>query len=135
MEQLPASLEESATIDGAGFLTIFYKIIFPLSKPIVATIAVFASVGQWNYWTDNFFLVQSSNLKTLQLLLYDYLNQANAIAQMSMDEISGHMQTNPITPTSIKMTLTMFVTLPIIFVYPFAQKYFVKGIMMGAVKG
>lgn len=134
IEQLPAALEESATIDGAGYFTIFRKIIFPLSKPIVATILVFAAVGQWNSWFDNFFLVQSSRLKTLQLILYDYLNEANRLAAASNNDKIRGMNT-VMTPSSIRMTITMVVTLPIIFVYPFMQRYFVKGIMMGAVKG
>ena len=134
IEQLPAALVESAKIDGAGYITIFRKIIFPLSKPIIATIMVFAAVGQWNTWFDNFFLVQNPNLKTLQLILCDFLSQANWLATATNEERtrSGGMV---MTPQSIRMTVTMVTTLPIIFVYPFMQRYFVKGIMMGAVKG
>lgn len=134
IEQLPPALEESAKIDGAGYITIFRKVIFPLSKPIIATIMVFAAVGQWNTWFDNFFLVQNPNLKTLQLILYEYLSEANALATASNDErtrAGGVVMT----PQSIRMTVTMVTTLPILFVYPFMQRYFVKGIMMGAVKG
>ena len=86
MEQLPESLEESAKLDGAGYLQIFTKIVFPLSKPIVATITVFAAVAQWNSWFDNYILVSSEHLKTLQLMLYEYLNEASAIATMSNTE-------------------------------------------------
>jgi putative aldouronate transport system permease protein len=134
IEQLPASLEESAKIDGAGYVTIFARIIFPLSKPIIATIFVFAAVGQWNCWMDNYFLVQNAKLKTLQLILYEYLNSAQAIANASNEE-KTRLGRVAITPATIKMTITMVVTIPIILVYPFMQKYFVKGIMMGAVKG
>jgi putative aldouronate transport system permease protein len=135
IEQLPQSLEESAKLDGAGYLTIFIKIIFPLSTPIIATIAVFASVGQWNTWYDNYFLVQNPQLRTLQLILYDYLNEANAIAQASIEDINRGMAVTELTPTSVRMTITMVATLPILFVYPRMQRYFIKGIMMGAVKG
>lgn len=135
MEQMGTSLEESAKIDGAGYLKIFISIMLPLCKPIIATISVFAAVSQWNTWTDNYFLVEDFRLKTLQLLLYEYLNQANAIATMSSEDLIRSMKTIEITPRSIKMTMTMVVTLPIIFVYPFAQRYFVKGIMLGAIKG
>lgn len=135
MEQLPQSLEESAKIDGAGYFTIFVKIIFPLSTPIIATIAVFASVAQWNTWYDNFFLVQDPKLRTLQLILYDFLNEANIIAQASIEDINRGMSVTRLTPTSVRMTITMVVTLPIIFVYPQMQRYFIKGIMMGAIKG
>lgn len=132
IEQIPPSLEESAKLDGASYVSIFWNVIFPLSKPIVATIAVFAAVGQWNSWFDNYILVQSSHLQTLQIILYNYLNQASAIAQ-STDMVHG--VTVQLTPQSIRTTITIVVTVPILFVYPFMQRYFVKGIMLGAVKG
>lgn len=135
IEQLPPSLEESAKLDGAGYYTIFARIIFPLSKPILATIAIFASVGQWNSWFDNYILVSSEKLKTLQLVLYDYLNQASAIAQSTDIHDKAKAAVGQLTPEAVRMTITMVVTLPILFVYPFMQKYFVKGIMLGAVKG
>ncbi|MBN2984636.1 carbohydrate ABC transporter permease [Cohnella algarum] len=135
IEQLPASLEESAKIDGAGYITIFTKLIFPLSMPIIATIAVFAAVGQWNTWFDNFFLVENPKLQTLQLMLYQFLNQSNAIANMSTQELTRGDTVRAMTPESIRMTITMIVTLPIVLVYPLLQRYFVKGIMLGAVKG
>jgi putative aldouronate transport system permease protein len=136
IEQLPPSLEESARLDGAGYLTIFTKIIFPLSKPIVATIAVFSAVGQWNTWFDNYILVQNPALNTLQLILYNYLNQATALANASNElKMHSHSMVTQFSPQTIKMTITMAVTLPILFVYPLMQKYFVKGIMLGAIKG
>lgn len=134
MEQLPAEIEESAKIDGAGYITIFLKIIFPLSKPIVATVAVYSLVGQWNTWTDNFFLVSSSKLQTLQMVLYNYLNQASRLQNMSSQSVSGGVL-QAVTPQSVKMCVTVIVVLPILFAYPYLQKFFVKGIMMGAVKG
>lgn len=135
MEQLPKELEESAKIDGAGLFTIFWKIILPLSKPIIATIAVYAVVGQWNAWTDNYFLVTDSKLQTLQMILYNYLNQANRFQSMSSSSLDSAAAASMITPTSLKMCVTAIVVVPIMCVYPFLQKYFVKGIMMGAVKG
>ena len=134
MEQLPESLEESAKLDGAGYLQIFTKIVFPLSKPIVATITVFAAVAQWNSWFDNYILVSSEHLKTLQLMLYEYLNEASAIATMSNTERNQGVMVQ-ITPEAVRMTITMVVTMPILFIYPLMQKHFVKGIMLGAVKG
>ncbi|MDR1438642.1 MAG: carbohydrate ABC transporter permease [Clostridiales bacterium] len=139
IEQLPASLEESAMLDGAGFVTIFVRIVFPLSKPILATIAVFAAVGQWNTWFDNYILVQNKELTTLQLKLYDLMRQAMAIAEKAnigatASGALSHLE-ETITPMAIRMTVTMVVTLPILCVYPFMQRYFVKGIMMGAIKG
>ena len=135
MEQLPKELEESAKIDGAGIFTIFAKIIFPLSKPIIATIAVYAIVGHWNSWTDNYFLVTDARLQTLQMVLYNYLNQANRFQNMSSSALDSSAAVSMITPTSIKMCITVIVVIPIMCVYPFLQRYFVKGIMMGAVKG
>ncbi len=135
MEQLPPSLEESAKIDGAGYMTIFTKIIFPLSMPIIATIAVFAAVGQWNTWFDNFFLISDPKLQTLQLLLYNFLSQTNSIAGMTGEELTRNGRVRVMTPQSVQMTITMLVTLPIVIVYPFLQRFFVKGIMLGAVKG
>lgn len=135
MESLPRELEESAKIDGAGIFTIFSKIVFPLSKPIVATIGVYSLVGQWNQWTDNYFLVSDARLQTLQMVLYNYLNQANRFQGMTSSAIDASAVMSSITPTSVKMCITMVVVIPILFVYPFLQKYFVKGIMLGAVKG
>lgn len=135
MESLPKELEESAKIDGAGMFRIFGQIIFPLCKPIIATIGVFSVVGQWNQWTDNYFLVTDAKLQTLQMVLYNYLNQANRFTNMSGSSADASAMAAAITPTSIKMCITVLVVLPIMCVYPFLQRYFVKGIMMGAVKG
>lgn len=135
MESLPKELEESAKIDGAGMFRIYGQIIFPLCKPIIATIGVFSVVGQWNQWTDNYFLVTDAKLQTLQMVLYNYLNQANRFTNMSGSSVDAAAVAATITPTSIKMCITVLVVLPIMCVYPFLQRYFVKGIMMGAVKG
>ena len=122
-------------MDGAGIFTVFSRIIMPLSKPIIATIAVYAVVGHWNSWTDNYFLVSDSKLQTLQMVLYNYLNQANRFQTMSSSSMDAAAAASMITPTSIKMCITVVVVVPIMCVYPFLQRYFVKGIMMGAVKG
>jgi len=131
-EQLPASIEESAKIDGAGLLTVFIKIILPLSMPIVATILVFSAVEQWNSYFDNFIMVTDSRLNTLQLILFNYLRRAEVIAA-DINQLRVRAQT--VTPMTVRMTVTMVVTMPILFVYPIAQRYFVKGIMIGAIKG
>lgn len=135
IEQLPSALEESAMIDGAGYLTLFWRVIFPLCMPIVATVAIFASVGQWNTWMDNYFLVRDSSLKTLQLTLYEFLNSASSFTNMDPSSITKNAQDIKMTPESIKMSITMIVTFPILLVYPLMQRYFVKGIMLGAIKG
>ena len=138
---VPESLGESASLDGAGPMTIFFRIMLPLSLPILATIALFVAVGQWNSWFDHMiYNTRNSDLDTLQYLLYKKLNEANKIAEAARSgstTMVGEMLTKQmtLTPDSIRMTITMLVTLPILCVYPFLQKYFVKGIMVGAVKG
>jgi putative aldouronate transport system permease protein len=137
MEQLPPSMEESAYLDGAGYLTCFFRIVLPLCKPILAAVAVFSAVNQWNTWTDNFFLVNAKNLQTLQLTLLSYLNQADALARQ-MASGSGSMSGMgyvKLSPMSIRMTMTIVVAIPIILVYPYMQRFFIKGILLGAVKG
>jgi len=139
IESTPASLQESAEIDGAGYITVFLRILFPICTPILATVAVFSSVGHWNSFMDTLFLMTDSRLYTLQFLLWRYLNEANALAAaMRSAAAQGQQITQPmfeLTTTSVKMTISMVVVLPILFVYPFFQRYFIKGIMIGAIKG
>jgi len=137
IEQIPASVEESAMIDGAGVITIFLKIILPMSMPIVATIAVFAGVGQWNSWFDNYiYTYQSDRLLTLQYMLYRYLNQAETLMKQVLERGGQNIDVSKlITPRGIRMTVTMITVIPVMCIYPFLQKYFVKGIMIGAIKG
>lgn len=137
IESLPASLEESAQIDGAGFMTVFNRIIFPLSKPIVATVAVYASVGCWNSWLDNYLLVENPNLQTIQVILFGYLNEAQSLTTdiSAMLANAGSGRQLHLSPETIKMSITIISVLPIVLVYPFLQKNFIKGIMLGAVKG
>ncbi|HHV11871.1 MAG TPA: carbohydrate ABC transporter permease [Clostridiales bacterium] len=134
IESIPTALEESARIDGAGYFSIYWKIILPVCMPILAAVIVFTAVGQWNSWTDNLLLVDDNNLRTLQLTLLEYLNRANNIASQARTG-GAVVDGSNITPFTLRMTITMVVTLPILIVYPFMQKYFIKGIMIGAVKG
>lgn len=135
MEQIPPALEESALVDGAGYFTIFVKIMLPLSKPVIAAVAIFTAVGQWNSWMDNLLLINNASLNTLQYVLLQYLNQAEMIA--SQLELGGGaaMSGYHLSPFSLRMTVTMVVTFPVLLIYPLVQKYFVSGIMLGAVKG
>ena len=136
IESMPAELEESALLDGAGYLTRFIRIVLPLQKPILATVALFAAVGHWNDFFTTKLYITDSQLYTLQFLLYELLNQVQAAAQQIQYETSAMAQaTSSITPTGIRPTLTAVVTIPIMVVYPFVQKFYVKGIMIGAVKG
>jgi putative aldouronate transport system permease protein len=136
MQQIPPSLEESALIDGAGYFRIFTKIVFPVSMPVIAACAVFSGVSQWNSWADNFFLVSKENLQTLQLILLNILRQSQQLLDLIRQENDYEsMNVIKITPESIKLAVTMIVTVPIFLLYPFCQRYFVKGIMMGSIKG
>ncbi len=137
IESLPASIQESAEIDGAGYLVIFFQIILPLIKPILATVAVFAAVWQWNYFTDTLFLMTDSKYYTLQFILYRYTNVSSALARILQSSQGSAIADimNMQTATSVRMTVAMIIVTPILFVYPFCQKYFVKGMMVGAIKG
>lgn len=138
IESLPQSLEESAEIDGAGYLVRFTQIVMPLSKPILATIAVFSAVGQWNNWMDTVLYTKSQSLQTLQFVLYRYLKEANTLAEIARENPDMMAQMDPATmlsPLTIKYTVCIVTIVPILVVYPFFQKYFVKGMMIGAVKG
>lgn len=139
IESIPAELEESAFIDGASFLTVFTKIIWPLSKPILATIAIFGAVGHWNSFTDSLILMQNnSSLFTLQHLLYNYLNASSNLEGIinsgNTGAAIGFMETMANSKV-IKYTVSMVSIIPILLVYPYMQRYFEKGIMLGAVKG
>ena len=135
MESITGGIEESARIDGAGYFTIYWRIVMPICKPVLAAIIVFTAVGQWNSWTDNLLLVNNMNLKTLQMTLLEYLNQATNVASMARTGGASAVSGAAISPFTLRMTITMVVTVPILIVYPFMQKYFINGIMIGAVKG
>ena len=136
IEQIPASLEESAYLDGAGYLTVLVKIIFPMAKPIAATIAVYAAVHQWNAWFDNhIYAFGKKSITTLQYLLYQYLQQAERLIR-EMEKTNQEFDVeNILTPFGVRMAVTFITVVPILLVYPFLQRYIVKGIMIGAVKG
>lgn len=138
IESMPAELEESAAMDGATYMTVFRKIIWPLSKPILATIAIFGAVGNWNSFTDSLILMQSSpNLYTLQHRLYIYLQQSSNLSALmeSGGQVSESIVKSALSGKVIKYTISMVTVIPILIVYPFMQRYFEKGIMLGAVKG
>lgn len=139
VESIPGEIEESAFIDGAGYWKIFYKIIWPLSKPILATIAIFGAVGHWNSFQDS--LIYNSNspeLYTVQHRLYVYLNQSSNLSAMVNGATSSSdtaALTGAMNTKIIQYTISMITIIPIMLVYPFMQRYFESGIMLGAVKG
>lgn len=139
IEGLPETLFEAAKIDGAGDFTIFFRIVLPLSLPVLATVSLFVAVYQWNSWFDVFLYNSSKpHLSTLQYELMKILQNSNASmsGKSAADAFSsaGAASANMVTPTSIRATMTIVASLPIIMVYPFLQKYFVKGMTLGGVK-
>ncbi|MCC3374985.1 carbohydrate ABC transporter permease [Cohnella sp. REN36] len=134
IDGIPFALQESAKLDGANDWTIYWRVILPLTKPALATIALFLAVGQWNAWFDTYLYNGSSpHLTTLQFELMKVLQSTTTNA----DSFRGRNMTEvmrQISPESVKMAITIVVTVPILVVYPFLQKYFVKGMTLGAVK-
>ena len=131
IEGMGPEIEEAAYLDGAGYLTRFFKIVLPLQVPILATVSLFTAVNQWNDFFTTKLYITNTKLYTLQFQLYELLNQIAAAAE----QINNSNPYATITPTGIRLTLTAVVTIPIICVYPFVQKFYVKGIMVGSVKG
>ncbi|MGG1637128.1 sugar ABC transporter permease [Paenibacillus sp. FSL A5-0031] len=135
MQQLPQELDESAKIDGANYMQIFFKIILPLTTPVLATIGMFTAIGHWNAWFDSYVFTYNSDLKTLQAVLVKILNQYQTSSMVGdAQQLADASKRLAVSPDTIRMAATMVATLPILMVYPFLQKYFVKGMTLGAVK-
>ena len=138
---LPLSLEESAQIDGASYFTIFFRIIIPLCMPVVATVLLFSAVGYWLDFYTNLLYVSKQSMIVLQYLLYmvlrankmSVLSQMQAVQTGAVAQLSGSY--SKITEESVKMTVLIVITVPILLVYPFFQRYFIKGVLIGAIKG
>lgn len=135
MDGLPIELQESAKLDGANDFIIFLIIILPLCLPVLATIALFIAVGQWNSWFDTYLYCSSTQeLSTLQFELQKILSNSQINSADSIRGLSSEAISSMVSPESIRMAMTVVATLPIVCVYPFLQKYFVKGLTLGAVK-
>ncbi|HXL01755.1 MAG TPA: carbohydrate ABC transporter permease [Candidatus Atribacteria bacterium] len=136
IEGLPTELQESAMLDGANDFVIFFRVVLPLCLPVLATIALFVAVGHWNSWFDTYlYCGGNKNLTTLQYELQKIL--ANAAASSTTIDYYSTLdptKTMRVTPQSLRMAMTIVTTLPIVVVYPFLQKYFIKGMTLGAVK-
>jgi putative aldouronate transport system permease protein len=131
MAEIPESLEEAARIDGAGSLTVLLKIVIPLSKATIAVIILFSAVAQWNSWFNASMFLQKRSLYPLQLVLRDILIK-NDTSQMGREDMENNIA---IYKELVKYCTTVVATVPILLVYPFVQKYFVKGVMIGSIKG
>ncbi len=132
---IPDSMEEAAYIDGAAPLKVFFTIYLPLSKPILATLALFIAVGHWNDWFAGSFYITDTALQPAATLLQKLISEVDLTKlsnQEHADQIMSQQTTNP---EALRVTFIMIMTVPILCVYPFLQKYFVKGVMVGSVKG
>ena len=132
MAGIPFEMTESAKIDGAGDFAIFIRLIWPLSTPVIATICLFTALTFWNDWYNSMLFINNNHLYSLQYQLYKLINDAKALREIAAE--SG-MVIDILPIESMKMALTVVVTGPIVLVYPFVQRYFVKGLTLGAVKG
>ncbi|MCA0753446.1 carbohydrate ABC transporter permease [Paenibacillus sp. N4] len=131
--EIPAEMEESARIDGASDLTIFFKMILPVSKPLIAAMGLFIGVGQWNSWMDSAYFVNKDSLRTLTYRMMEVINQGMIPTDLASAERAAAI--TGVTTFSIQVTAMVIAVIPILLVYPFLQKYFVQGIMIGSVKG
>ena len=129
---VPDALVEAAQIDGASELRIFYKIMFPLARPVVATISLFTGLCYWNDWTNGLYYVDNEKLYSIQLLLMKIMNNIQALKANSSLLGTGAVE---LPGTSVRMAMAFVGILPILLVYPFIQKYLVEGVVIGAVKG
>lgn len=135
MEGLPRELEESAKIDGANDIVVFLRIILPICIPVLATVIMFSAIYHWNSWYDSYIYTNAAELKTLSSVLVKILNQYQTGGMMTQaQQMAASAKKIPVSSESIRMTVTMVSTLPIIMVYPLLQKYFISGMTIGSVK-
>jgi putative aldouronate transport system permease protein len=134
-DQQPQELRESAIIDGANDLIIWARIIIPLSKPLLATFALFGIVGHWNSWFPALLYLRDSSKYPLQMLLRKLIIREDLTGGYADDEIAVLVQMGKLNPKNMQMAAIVVTMLPILCIYPFIQKYFVKGVMIGAIKG
>ena len=132
MHGIPESLEESAKLDGAGYVTIFVKIISPLCKPVYATVALFVAVGQWNSWFDAMLYNRLADQYTT--LQYELMKLLSSVTNQSSNAQTMKNAVAAVTPTSVRAAATIVTILPIVCLYPFLQRYFVTGLTLGSVK-
>jgi putative aldouronate transport system permease protein len=133
IESLPKELEESARIDGANDMYLFFRIVFPLSMPVLAAVSLFSGIGQWNAFVDTqFYNAMNPELFPLQYVLYNSLQSITSF-EMYMQE--SQQVVVHLTPQSLKLAMTVLTVIPIMIAYPFLQKFFIKGLLIGSIKG
>ena len=132
---IPDAVIEAARIDGAGEMRILLKIVLPMSLPIIATLALLTGLGYWNDWLNGLYYIQNDSLYSIQVLLNRMLMDVQFLMSSANTAAAGNQQMGPLPSTGIKMAVAVLGALPALIIYPFFQKYFVKGITIGAVKG
>ena len=134
---VPNELLEAARIDGAGEFQVYYRILLPVSKPIIATITLFSAVAQWNSYRDTLYYTTDKNLRSLQYIVMEIIKKAEGSHMIDRKEMMEmfHGDASTADPVSLRMAITICTVLPIIMVYPFLQKHFMKGMMIGSMKG
>ena len=130
---IPDSLIEAAQIDGAGEMKIFWKVMLPLSVPTIATVSLFSGLAYWNDWINGLYYINDAKLYSIQILLLKIMNNINALKQNTGSLMGTGAVSLP--GTSIRMAMAVIGILPILLIYPFVQKYFIKGVVVGAVNG
>ncbi len=135
MLSIDKGLEEAAVVDGANYLRVLFQIILPLSLPILATVSLWAMVGQWNSWFDNLIYVREEGLQTLQYMLRQMMMQTEMLQSEALGFAADVGIGTDFNSVTLRAAITVVVVLPIVMVYPFLQKYFIKGMMAGAMKG
>ena len=134
---LPYALQEAAKLDGCGYFGIFFRIMLPLSKPVLAVVGLYTAVNHWNDWFAGAFYMTSDKLWPVQTVLQQMLSRAMSASSQQIDNVSAAIAASKsaVTTDSLKMAAVVITTVPILCVYPFVQKYFAKGTLIGAIKG
>ena len=134
---LPYALQEAAKLDGCGYFGIFFRIMLPLSKPVLAVVGLYTAVNHWNDWFAGAFYMTSDKLWPVQTVLQQMLSRAMSASTQQIDNVSAAIAASKsaVTTDSLKMAVVVITTVPILCVYPFVQKYFAKGTLIGAIKG
>ena len=134
---IPGELLEAARIDGAGEFQVYYRVLLPVSKPIIATITLFSAVAQWNSYRDTLYYTTDKKLRSLQYIVMEIIKKAEGSHMIDRKEMMEmfHGDASTADPVSLRMAITICTVLPIVMVYPFLQKHFMKGMMIGSMKG
>ena len=133
--EVPESMLESARLDGAGEYRIYFSLVLPVSKPVFATIALFVAVYHWNSFYDSMLYTSSDSLQTIQLLMMKMIRNKEAAAVMASKFATSIVNTQSVVSVTIQFAAMIITVLPIVLIYPFLQRYFVKGMLIGSVKG